>query len=271
MLQRLVAQWLKQQAADTLKQSLRPDPDSVEEATSPECDLVCVFPSAAEAGGFVDKLAGTKTTKCKGFTERRGLLGNTVVTVVEAPVAQELLARIVQEVIRLHKPTWVVSSGFCVALKGNVQRGGMVMARQIVDVSGYSLRTGLQVDAQGLSKGVYLDTLLTMTESTTDEPPSGALAVDQQAAIVAEVCRLQRIKMFSVHAVAGARGDRSATVVTQMQKQSSLVAKLGAATGALLDQPSSFKHLLNDKEKTLRQSDRLATFLVGVIDSIAEK
>lgn len=268
MIQRLVANWLRQQAEEVIAHQLqRPS----EESPPRDVQVMLVFPSAGEAGGLVDRLENLTTTRCDRHTERIGDLGEQCVAVIEADAASSELAPMARDLIRLHSPDWVIASGFCAARHGSVGLGQIVMADQISDVSGYSLCPGFRMNADHGVRGLHVGGLLTATESDDFRVvnESTSLAVDRQAAIIAEVCRLSRVRMLAVHVVANAFGDSGTVVVEELKKQSSLVAKLGAAAGALIEQPGSFKHVLKDKEQTLRLSDRLANFLVGTVEQLS--
>ena len=56
--------------------------------------------------------------------------------------------------------------------------------------------------------------------------------------------------------------------IERMLDQKSLAAKLGAAAGAIWKHPSTVKDMWQLKEESLRASDRLARFLVGVVANL---
>jgi len=279
MLRHLVASWLREQAQQTLARKLHPDSDSDSAQNKPpcRCEIAVFFPSRAEAGGFVDQLADGDTMRCRGFVEHTGQLANKTICVVEAPVPPARLAGITRDVIELRQPRWLIIAGFAVALDGHLRKGHMVMARRVMDAQGYSLRTGLQLDEKSLqtANGVHAGTLLTVTDFPTSAGAKqtlsnehAALACDRQATIIAEVCRLQHVPMLSVHAIVEGYGEPSATTVQRVRSQNSLAAKIGAAAGALIDRPSSVKQFFTEKETALRLSDRLATFLRGMLERL---
>lgn len=269
MLQHLVANWLKQQAREAVMQSLNPEASAAREPSP--CDIVVIFPSSGEAGGLIDKLAEKQTTKCKGFIEHLGQLDSHSIGVIEAPVSHEPLAHITQDVIRLCEPKWVVSAGFVVALDETLRKGHMLIAQTLTDSQSYSLQTGLQLDPATLSKGVHAGTLLTVQQfpdslsKKTELAKVDALACDRQATIIAEVCRLQKLPMMAIHAVGETVNEKSRVSVREIKSQATLSGKIGAAAGALLEQPSSAVDFWHEKESTLRLSDRLAKFLANMI------
>ncbi len=280
MLRHLVAGWLREQAQQTLARTLDPDTDSAQDQPPRRCEIAVFFPSRAEAGGFVDQLAGGNTTRCHGFVEHTGQLAKRTICVIEAPVAPDRLARITRDAIGLRKPRWLICAGFAVALDEQIRKGHMVMARQVMDAQGYSLQTGLQLDDESLqtAPGVHAGALLTVTDFPTSVQAKqtlsnqhASLACDRQATIIAEVCRVQHVPMLSVHAVVEAYDEASATTVQQVRSQNSLAAKFGAAAGALIDRPSNVKQFFEEKETALRLSDRLAKFLAGMLERLPDE
>jgi adenosylhomocysteine nucleosidase len=279
MLRHLVAGWLREQAQQTLARTLDPDTDSAQDQPPRRCEIAVFFPSRAEAGSFVDQLAGGNTTRCHGFVEHTGQLAKRTICAIEAPVAPDRLARITRDVIGLRKPRWLISAGFAVALDAKIRKGHMVMARRVMDAQGYSLQTGLQLDDESLqtAHGVHAGALLTVTDFPTSagakqtlSSEHASLACDRQAMIIAEVCRVQHVPILSVHAIVEGFGEQSATTVQRVRSQNSLAAKIGAAAGALIDRPSSVKQFFTEKETALRLSDRLAKFLAGMLERLPD-
>jgi nucleoside phosphorylase len=275
MLQRFVAAWLKQQAQEVISQSLHPESQPATDEPA-ERDIVVIFPNRSEAGGFFDKLTDAKTTRCNGYVEHLGTLGDLSVCVIEAPVSHERLAQITHDVIQLRQPKWVLSSGFVVAVHEDLRKGHLLMAQRVIDAHEYSLQTGLQVTPGDLSPAVHVGTLLTVevfpvgtNQKEELSRTMHALACDRQAAIVAEVSRLRGARMMAVHAVAESLHEQSRVSIREVKAQDTLAAKIGAAAGAMIEQPSSAKHFWNEKETALRLSDRLAGFLTGVIRQLA--
>lgn len=273
MLQRLVANWLRQHAQDAVYRTLHPETadDEVQAIEPTRAEIACVFPTAAEAGGLVDKLSSLKIAKCSGFVERVGEFNGKPIAVVETHGSQELLARVVRDVIAVHQPKWVVVSGFAMAVVETIGVGDIVVASRVVDQHDYSLSTGMKMpEARGLWVGAVL-TADGYPESTRngDTLNAGtAVAIEGQAAVVAEVCRITRTKMMAVHVVAQTIDARPSRTVERIKEQGSLASTLGAAAGAFIHKPSSALEFWQDKEATLRLSDRLASFLEGMLKQL---
>lgn len=253
-------------------QALNPDAEAAEAGEgpveSPEVDIVCFFASASESGGTLDRLTQPGSTNCHGFTERIGALGDKVVGIVEVGGTHEELARVVRDVVALRKPRWVIGSGFAVGLAKSVREGEIVVAERIIDAADYSLNTGTTMpEAKGLRVGTLLtlDKLPMSHDMKQELAVKDALACETQAAIVAEVCRILKTPMMGIHCIAESANSSRNQLVKKVKSQESLAGMIGAAAGALLDHPGSVKEFWNDKESSLRLSDRLATFLTGVM------
>jgi hypothetical protein len=74
--------------------------------------------------------------------------------------------------------------------------------------------------------------------------------------------------MMAIHVVAESLAEQSRVSVREVKAQDSLAARIGAAAGAMIEQPSNAMHFWNEKETTLKLSDRLASFLTGVVQQL---
>ena len=233
-------------------------------------DIACFFPAANQAAGLAELLSEMTKTQCSGFVERTGTVavGETRrrVTIVETALPHQQLALVVRDVITLRKPSWVLASGFATAVDLSVARGQLLVANRLVDAGGYSL----SIDAKmSPTKGLHVGTLLTVDPAAASEnPPVAAAAQDSQAAVIGEVCRVLKTKMMAVHCISAMPGQPGNIVAKKIKSQDSIAGVVGAAAGALIDQPSSIKGLWNDSAANLVFSDRLAKFVVGIISQL---
>jgi len=270
MLQRLVANWLKQHAQEAFMQRLRPgetagDATKAVDDLPPTVEIACFYPTVKEAAGLTDLLSSVSTTQCNGFVERIGTVAEKRIAIIEATLPHEQLALVVRDVISLRKPKWIFATGFAMATDPSVSRGHLLVANRIVDARDYSLSIDTKMaEARGLRVG----TLSTVADKAIKEATAGALAQDSQAAVIGEVCRVLKTKMMAVHCVAATLNTRDNPVAEKIKSQGSIAGIVGAAAGALLDQPSSLKHMWKDKEANLVFSDRLAKFLVSMISQL---
>jgi adenosylhomocysteine nucleosidase len=275
----LVNGWLREQAQERLLrtwQELRrqhTDPDQ----PPPDCDVVVLFARRAEAGGLVDQLSQTVTTRGDHFVEHLGRLGERFLAVIETGVGSEMAARAAQDAVALHRPRWLISSGFATGLQPDVKRGHMVIAREVADPEGQSLAIDLQLDPQAIaaSRGWHTGKLITLPspiDCPADKREAGqahqAVACDLDSMAVAQVCLATGTTFLSVRAVEWSVDDDVAPLRKKLQSQPTLAARLGAATGAVFHKPSTVKDMWQVKEDALRISDRLARFLIGLIEQL---
>jgi len=284
MLRWLVSNWIRQNAHTQLRNAvtgamqgaLEP---GVEDASKPlpPVDVVVMFALSVESGGLVDLLQDRVTTRCHSHTEHRGQLHGRHVLVAEAGVGQEAAGAVTADVIRLVQPNWVISAGFAGALQAELRRGHILMADEVVDVTGKKLSIGLMVDRASIeaSPALHVGRLLTVDQLIRTRvhkeqlgEKHAALACDMETLAVAEACQRAGTKFLSVRIISDSMDDELPKEIEALLSQGSLAGKLGAATGAIFNRPSSVKDMWKLKEDALTATDRLARFLTGVIDQL---
>ena len=96
----------------------------------------------------------------------------------------------------------------------------------------------------------------------------GALACDMETFGVAEVCHQRGVPPLAIRVISDAVDDELPREIEYLLAQKSLAGKLGAAAGAVFRRPSAAKDLWRLREDALKASDRLAKFLVRVIEQL---
>ena len=246
-------------------------------AVAPPCDVAVIFAMGIEAGGLVDLLQDAATTGGSGYTEHVGRLARRHLSIVESGVGCEAAARATEDVLRLRKPKWIVSTGFAGGLKGELARYDVVMADAIVDADGRRLATGMKMDPATVAAtpGLHVGRLLTVDrvirrpeEKERLGVEHDAVACDMESMAVARVCTDCKVRFVSVRIISDAMSDRLPREVHSLLEQSTTSARLGAAAGAIFRRPSSVKDLWQLKEDAIVASDRLARFLAGVVEQL---
>ena len=152
-----------------------------------------------------------------------------------------------------------------------------LMTEEITNTQADRLAVGLTVSKEALAAtaGVHVGRLLSVDKliSTPDQKRQlgeqhAALACDMETMAVAQACVDAKVRLLSIRLISDAVDDRLPPEVEGLLEQSSLAGKLGAATGALWNRPSSAKDMWKLKEQAIKASDRLATFLIGVIEQL---
>lgn len=239
--------------------------------------VVFVFAMNVESGGLVDLLRDAVTTRCPAFLEHAGYLNDQRLVIAESGVGGKAAARATEDVIAIHKPSWVVSTGFAGALREELRRGHILMADSVADEQGKHLSVGLKVDPQAVqaSPSLHLGRLLTVDRlvHAADErrrlaDEHGASACDMESMAVAETCRRKKVRFLSVRIISEAVDAQMPVELDCLVGQKSVAAKLGVAAGALVKRPSTVKDLWKLREEATKASDRLAKFLAGVLTQL---
>jgi len=245
-------------------------------AAPPRCEIAVLFALGVEAGGLVDLLQDTVSMRCPNFVEHAGRLANRQVGVAETGVGRAAAAAAAEDVIALHHPAWVVSAGFAGALVPGLRRGHIIMADEVTDGQ-HRLAVGLHVDREALaaSPSLHVGRILTVegivrtaAEKRELAQRHAVLACDMETMSIAEVCQRRATRFLAIRIVSDAVDEELPKEIERMFVQKSTAARLGAATGALWNRPGSLKDMWKLKEDALRASDRLAKFLVGVIEQL---
>jgi adenosylhomocysteine nucleosidase len=241
------------------------------------CDAAFIFALGIESGGLVDRLKSAETSRHAHGTEHAGKLAGREVAVIESGVGQRAAARATAEAIRFYQPRWVISAGFAGGLDERLRRGHIVMADEVLNVTGERLTVGLKLDPQSLAgmKGLHVGRLLTV-DSILRQPAERrrlaqehqAIACDMESFSIAQTCRQNNIPLMVIRVVSDAVDDELPLEIERLLAQKSFAGKLGAATGAILKRFSAAKDLWKLREDALKASDRLAKFLVGVVEQL---
>jgi adenosylhomocysteine nucleosidase len=233
-----------------------------------------VFALGIEAGGLIDRLSGVVASEGSGFVAREGGLHGQRIVIVESGAGRAAAASATQSLILGHRPRWILSAGFAGGLDDRLARGDILMADQIIDTQDrcFGIDFKCQPDGMPLQRGLHMGRLLTTDTIIASAQAKrllgqrhGALAVDMESVAVAEVCRDERIRFLSVRVISDPIDQALPPDLDFLVRRKTTASRLGAAAGAILRRPSSFKEMWQLKEDALVASERLARFLVGVI------
>jgi adenosylhomocysteine nucleosidase len=241
------------------------------------CDAAFIYALGVESGGLVDLLSDAETSRHVHGVERAGKLHGREVVVVDSGVGQQAAAKATAEVIKFYQPRRVIAAGFAGGLTEELRRGHVLIADEVVGTAGERLPLDLKVDPQSLAgaKGIHVGRLLTVNYILRDPAERRRLAAEHEAAAcdmetlaVVRVCRDQGVPVAAIRIVSDAVDDELPPEIEVLLSQKSLAGKLGAATGAILKRFSAAKDLWKLREDALKASDRLAKFLVRMLDSM---
>lgn len=242
-----------------------------------ECDIAIVFALGIEAGGLVDRMDERIALRGRGFTIRLGTLASRRVAIVTSGAGAKNAARATGAVLDAHRPQWIVSAGLAGGLKSDLRRNDVVMANCVADAEDRQLQIDLVVEPSELEKhpGVHVGRLLSVDrpirhpeEKARLGEAHDAMAVDMETFAVAEICRLRHVRCLSVRLVYDPLDERLPRDVETLLAQPTMATRLGAAAAAVFRRPSSVKDLYRLRENALVASERLATFLEGVVGQL---
>ncbi len=287
MWQWLVRNWLQNLAQEKIRETvvqaaqeqLAAATQQAEEAKAPPppADVGLVFAVESESGGLEDLLQGLLIAKAGGFVFAQGMLHERRVVIVRSGAGQRSAAEATRLLLDVHKPAWVISSGFAGALDPALKRGDLVAANELVDQGAQRLSLELTLDPQSLAKTGRLQQGRLLTVDRIVRTPAekralgqqhGALAVDMESLAVAEVCRQRQARFLAIRIIFDAVGDELPADVERLVRQRTSAARFGAALGAIVNRPGSLKDMYNLKEQALLNADRLARFLAAVIGQL---
>jgi nucleoside phosphorylase len=247
------------------------DTGAPEQALPPPCDVGLVFPSAAEAAGVRDRLQGAVALLGQAFEVRLGRFAERHVAVVQCGPAEA--HAVVEAFIRGHRPGVVIAAGFADALSESLARGHVVLASSIARASAEGageFSTALAEASQGLTARprTHVGRIISVKDLPRGKEERAALggqfaalAVEQTAANIAEVCQGRNVPFLAVHAIRHELNYETSPELRHLKRQESLAGKLGAVLGAVTRRPSTVKEMWQTAEDALAAGDRLAEVL----------
>jgi adenosylhomocysteine nucleosidase len=280
MLKMLIANWLQEQAKgqiESVRESLERMPERTKSGPPVPCEIVILFGSAVEAGGTIDQLKDRVAMQCSSHIEYSGNLDSVRVGIVETGVGQLAAATAAVEAVKFHKPRWLICAGFASALRPEMKRGHVLMAKEVIDASSNRISLPLHLDARSLvnNPALHIGRLLTVDHlvRSPDERRELATTHDAQACDLdswgaAEACRQANVRCLAVRIMTETVDDQLPADVETMLHQKTAAAKLGAAAGSVWRRPSVAKDLWRCNEDALKASDRLARFLSGLVKNL---
>ena len=237
-------------------------------ATRADIGLVCALP--LELSEFLGRCSKVKTYTGGRFTFRGGFYGKIRIAIVESGLGPTRAERATVALLDAHQPRWIVSTGFCGALIPSLQIGQIVVANEVTNIQGDSLKidVGTTTDpSRGLSVGRTL-TVEKMVRKIAEKQElaekTNAIAVDMETYAIASLCRERKERFLAVRAVSDDLSADLPDEVLSLVGETGAV-RVGAVIGALWKRPGSYKDMWQLREHAMLCADRLAKFLDGVV------
>lgn len=274
MWQGIVQNWLRNRAMQAAMSAARDGTEKRAAAAALPVNVAVIAALDMELGGLLDSLSGVVTTQAATFKTHQGVWRNRGLLLVESGMGRVRAAKAAEAVIQAHRPSWVISTGFAGGLSPDVTRLQIVVGNSVANVDGQRLAIDVKLEAdprRGLHVGRQLTVdriVRTPAEKRALAEQYGALAVDMETFAVAEVCRAAKTKFVAVRVISDSVDDELPADLERLINRQTLAGKLGAAAGAVIRRPSSAKDLWNLKEQALLATDRLAKFLLGLIEQL---
>ena len=286
-----VLQTLRGQLGEHARQSSGAAPSSIDPpapgdlpSQPPVCHVGVVVAEPAEAAELIDRLRGMVKADGDGFTVHEGELAGRHVAIVTPGPGPDAAQRGVLALLAGHRPRWIVAAGFATALADKLRVGDIVMADRLVTqadgslpVAGAELAVDFQINPGALAslRHLHVGRLLSVAQLPTDGEQKRllaeryqALAADRQSAIVADVCRKERVRFLAVRAIREAR-ESLPVEVDNLVRQRTWPGRIGAVAAAVLHRPSSVSQMWGRKEAALVAAQRLSQFLAGIIEQLS--
>ncbi len=277
-MQQAASQKMRSVVTDSFREQLQKQQADPDREPPAPCDVCFIFALNAESGPLTDLLENSEYAKGASFVERRGTLDGLTLVVAEVGVGAAAAAQGAADCIALHRPRVVVAAGFASGLQENMHKGHILMVEEIVNSAGETLTTGLKYDPASLSPSLHVGRLLTVeriirepTEKAALAAKHNALACDMETFAVSQVCRALGVPFLAVRVISDAVQDRLPPEIEKLLSESSFVAKLGTAAGAIMNRFSAVGDLWQLYEDGLKCSQRLARFLRSMLPQLAAR
>lgn len=258
-------------------QRARSEAGSSSATTQRTCDVAIVFATAGECGGLEDRLDGLLSVKADKLTIKQGGLNGRHIVLAAGGVGQTAARKTAEQLIAGHAPAWVISAGFAGGLSDALARGDFLLANQIIDLHGRRLDVDISYDQppSAAAPHVHVGRLLTVdrvicrpAEKLRLGHEHQALAVDMETLAVADVCRQTKTRFLSVRIISDDVNEALPEEINRLIGSAHPAHRMGAALGAVWNRPTAVKDLWKLREHTVSDADRLAEFLLGVVEQL---
>lgn len=244
------------------------------QAEARRAEIGCVVALPIEIAPLLDRCEKVRKYSGGSFVFRGGKYRGLRLAVVETGTGATRAERGTRALIDGHTPEWVLSVGFSGALIPEMKPGEIIVADEIVDQHGNSLKIDLKMQ-ENRSGGLYVGRLLmadaiirTVAQKQELQQQTGALAVDLESLAVAQVCRELGTKFMAIRVISDdMSSDLPPEVLSILGGTGGI--RWGATLGAVWNRPESVKDLWNLRNGAKHAADRLAVFLDTVLEQLA--
>lgn len=258
---------------DNKSNDLQPGPSAQGAGHTPStCDVGIVCALNIEIAPLLERAKRVNRVRGGEFTFYGVTLGSRRIAIVETGAGRIPSQRGTHALLDGHNPPWVLSTGLSGGLTPETVTGDIVVASSVSldEPDGTVLNVGQQrMEPQ---PGVHVGRLVTtrqivrlVSEKRALQQRTDALAVDMESYHVARIC-VDRSKPFA--AIRCLSDDLSADLPPEilgiMGPKGTV--RAGAVLGALWHRPGCVTDLWSLRDRALKSGERLAKFLVKLLD-----
>jgi adenosylhomocysteine nucleosidase len=247
-------------------------------------DIGIVAALPIELAPFLGGLKGVRSYRGPRWRVIEGEIGGKLVAVILTGPGTKP-ARNGVDILRAgHNPRWILSAGFGGALDPELVIGDIVLASEVVDLAGSSLKIDVTLpeqtrpdDARALrvrgpkllsGRLVTVDSIVrTAVEKSALARRFGARIVDMETYAVASYCSERLVKFLSIRVVSDvADRDLPSEILAILGPSGGY--RLGAAAAAIWRRPKSIGDLLALRSDAVQAAASLASVLPAIISRL---
>jgi adenosylhomocysteine nucleosidase len=229
--------------------------------------IAITFALPAESSDFVKLLENRNAISREGVEIVRGIVRGKPVAVIHTGVGSEECRERMEVVLRREKFSYLISAGFAGALEPELKIGNVLVAEN------YSTPELVGSPSLELNDdGTFLGKLLTVPrmveggeERESLAKKTGAVAVDMETGVIAEMCAAHNLPMLSARAISDTIADpfpAPAEVLFDVARQQTNFVRLGSY---LLTHPSAFRRLNAFRERIAAARKSLTATLEKIV------
>ena len=268
-LQRFLLQQAKEQVASRTMDAATPASSPAAESNT--VDVAIVIGEKAQTGSLLDCLTEVVRIHTKNFQLYRGNLAERRILVAQVSGDAVAAAGATKELIRAHKPRWVIAAGFSVALRADLHQDSLLVASQVIDENGQKLN--IDVRSAAFQNDVFtVGCVYTCSQIPESKDARIDVATRYKADVadttsmgIAAACATSDTPCLVIRVVRQQLEDQTVVELLHSGAQPSFPGRIGALIGGTFRRPGTARDWYRDQQAALSAADALADFLRGVI------
>ncbi|HVF72552.1 MAG TPA: hypothetical protein VM940_13170 [Chthoniobacterales bacterium] len=229
--------------------------------------IAITFALPAESSDFIRLLERPSANSREGVESVRGIFRGKSVAVIHTGVGRKVAREQMEIILRRERFQYLISAGFAGALEKEL-RVGNVLVSDNYSTPELLASPRLQLDDEGTFLGKLL-TVPRIVESEAERADlankTGAVAIDMETEIIAEVCAAHQLPILSVRAISDTAAEpfpAPANVLFDVARQKTNFVRLGSY---LLTHPAAFGRLNKFREQIAKARSALTRTLEKIV------